>query len=239
MTLFTNLSNRYGAGDSFGSGNCNVDTTACGFHDSPGYNAAASENLFGVGPGAGAGPACHKCYHLVLETDSSGKPASGQVTVKINNLCPAQGNVLCAQQGLSGTNQFGSFASPSTEVIFISPHLSAPAHSFCKSILTDWITQGRTSTSISASMAGLQGRSFRRVWDWVLDMRMKWPVARDRLLRRSLLLPSLLCFTYGFSLPIFSRLLPTSSATPHLKAMDLCKHVPGQTTPTFMVMRGA
>ena len=34
---------RYGAGDSFGSGNCNTATAACGFYNNPGYNAAASQ----------------------------------------------------------------------------------------------------------------------------------------------------------------------------------------------------
>ena len=40
----------YGSGDDNGSGNCNTDTTACGFYSQPGYSAAASQNLFGVGP---------------------------------------------------------------------------------------------------------------------------------------------------------------------------------------------
>jgi hypothetical protein len=42
----------YGAGDTFGSPNCNTNTAACGFYTKPGYSAAASENIFGVGPGA-------------------------------------------------------------------------------------------------------------------------------------------------------------------------------------------
>jgi hypothetical protein len=40
----------YGSGDSNGSPNCNTATTACGFYTSPGYSAAVSQNLFGVGP---------------------------------------------------------------------------------------------------------------------------------------------------------------------------------------------
>lgn len=40
----------YGSTDSWGSGNCNVATTACGFYTSPGYSAAVSQNEFGVGP---------------------------------------------------------------------------------------------------------------------------------------------------------------------------------------------
>ena len=101
---------RYGAGDTFGSGNCNTATAACGFYTSPGYNAAASQNLFGVGPGAGAGPACGTCWRLTPQTDTSGHALRGakSIIVKVNNLCPAQGNPLCAQNGLGGTNQYGA-----------------------------------------------------------------------------------------------------------------------------------
>lgn len=35
----------YGAGDTFGSPNCNTNTAACGFYTYPGYSAAASQNL--------------------------------------------------------------------------------------------------------------------------------------------------------------------------------------------------
>ncbi|MCJ1392681.1 hypothetical protein MMC18_005552 [Xylographa bjoerkii] len=68
------------------------------------------QNLFGVGPGAGAGPACGTCWQLTPKTDSSGNALKGAKTivVKVNNLCPAQGNSLCAQNGLSGTNQYGA-----------------------------------------------------------------------------------------------------------------------------------
>ena len=104
------ISFRYGAGDDNGSPNCNTATAACGFYNEPGYNAAASQNLFGVGPGAGAGPACNTCWQLSPETDSSGNPLSGanSIVVKVNNLCPADGNPLCAQNGLGGTNQYGA-----------------------------------------------------------------------------------------------------------------------------------
>ncbi|KAK0309498.1 hypothetical protein LTR01_004606 [Friedmanniomyces endolithicus] len=80
----------YGAGDSFGSPNCQTATTACGYYTT-GFNAAASQNLFGVGPGAGAGPDCGLCYRLTIETDSSGKAVSNagnSIVVEITNLCP-------------------------------------------------------------------------------------------------------------------------------------------------------
>jgi hypothetical protein len=101
----------YGAGDSFGSPNCNTNTAACFFYTSPGFSAAASQNLYGVGPGAGAGPACGTCWKLTGQTDSSGNQLSNSgtsIVVMINNLCPADGNPLCSQQTLSDTNQYGA-----------------------------------------------------------------------------------------------------------------------------------
>ncbi|KAI4723992.1 hypothetical protein E4T49_08289 [Aureobasidium sp. EXF-10728] len=102
---------QYGSGDTFGSGNCNTATTACGFYTSPGYSAALSQNAFGVGPGAGAGPACGTCWKLTAQTDSSGNKlsnAGNSIVVQVTNLCPASGNPLCSQNGLSGTNQYGA-----------------------------------------------------------------------------------------------------------------------------------
>lgn len=105
-----------------------MKTTACGFYTT-GYNAAISQNYFGVGPvskhylsiscattdhiiqGAGAGPACGTCYKLTIETDSSGNKVSNagnSIVVEVTNLCPAQGNPICSQNGKSGTNQYGA-----------------------------------------------------------------------------------------------------------------------------------
>lgn len=83
----------YGTGDDNGSPNCNTATTACGFYTSPGYSAAVSQNEFGVGPGAGAGPACGTCWKLTAETDSSGNSlsnAGNSIVVKVTNLCPGK-----------------------------------------------------------------------------------------------------------------------------------------------------
>ena len=110
-TTFKASFTEYGAGDTFGSGNCNTATTACGFYTSPGYSAAVSQNEFGVGPGAGAGPACGTCWKLTIQTDSSGNKVSNagnSIVVQVTNLCPATGNPLCAQNGLTGTNQYGA-----------------------------------------------------------------------------------------------------------------------------------
>ncbi|KZP17925.1 glycoside hydrolase family 45 protein [Athelia psychrophila] len=108
---YTSSFTEYGSTDSWGSGNCNVLTTACGYYTSPGYNAAASQNIFGVGGGVGAGPGCGGCWQLTGKTDSSGNALSNPKTivVKVTNLCPASGNPLCAQSGLGGsTNQYGA-----------------------------------------------------------------------------------------------------------------------------------
>ena len=102
---------QYGSGDTFGSGNCNVATTACGFYTYPGYSAAVSQNEFGVGPGAGAGGACGTCWKLTAETNNNGQQLSNHgnsIVVKVTNLCPAAGNPLCAQNGLGGTNSLGA-----------------------------------------------------------------------------------------------------------------------------------
>ena len=85
----TNNPTSYGAGDQDGSGNCNTATAACGFYNNPGYNAAISQAVFGVGPGAGAGPACGTCYKLMPDGGNS-------IVVKVNNLCPDDGNPLCS-----------------------------------------------------------------------------------------------------------------------------------------------
>jgi hypothetical protein len=100
---------QYGKGDSFGSGSCNTATAACGFYNKPGFNAAVSQNLFGVGSGKGAGPACGSCWRLTPKTDSSGHALHGahSIVVKVNNLCPKEGNPLCAMNTLKNTNQYG------------------------------------------------------------------------------------------------------------------------------------
>ncbi|KAK6431849.1 hypothetical protein LTR95_011982 [Oleoguttula sp. CCFEE 5521] len=101
---------QYGSGDSFGSGNCQVKSTACGFYTT-GYNAAISQNYFGVGPGAGAGPACGTCYQLTIQTDSSGKQVANHgnsIVVQVDNLCPSQGNPICSQSSKTSTNQYGA-----------------------------------------------------------------------------------------------------------------------------------
>ena len=51
------------------------------------------------------------CYRLTGQTDSSGNRLSNagtSIVVMMNNLCPANGNPLCSQNGLSGTNQHGA-----------------------------------------------------------------------------------------------------------------------------------
>ncbi|MCJ1401420.1 hypothetical protein MMC11_004633 [Xylographa trunciseda] len=110
---YTSTFTEYGAGDIRSSGNCNTATAACGFYSFPGYNAAASQNLFGVGDGQGAGPGCGLCWQLTPEFFDDGKTqitGANSIVVKVNNLCPADSNVICAQNGLSGSsvNQYNA-----------------------------------------------------------------------------------------------------------------------------------
>lgn len=65
-----------------------------------GPEAAVSQYIFGAGPGEGAGPGCDQCWTL---TDDAGT----SITVRVNNLCPADGNPLCAQASRSDTNSRG------------------------------------------------------------------------------------------------------------------------------------
>jgi hypothetical protein len=44
-TVFKSSFTHYGAGDTFGSPNCNTNTAACGFFTQPGFSAAVSQNL--------------------------------------------------------------------------------------------------------------------------------------------------------------------------------------------------
>lgn len=83
-------------------GGCKDTSVACGTLPG-GYTAAASQNLFGAGPGDGPGPGCGKCWSL-----SSSAPGTKSIKVTINNLCPAIGNeAMCAQNGLGGKNSVG------------------------------------------------------------------------------------------------------------------------------------
>ncbi|MCJ1318318.1 hypothetical protein MMC15_003646 [Xylographa vitiligo] len=105
---YTSTFTQYGAGDVRSSGNCNSATAACGFYSFPGYNAAASQNLFGVGDGQGAGPGCGLCWQLTPEFFDDGETkitGANSIVVKVNNLCPADSNVLCSQNGLSGQSR--------------------------------------------------------------------------------------------------------------------------------------
>ena len=73
-------------------GPCNVDTTSCAWYSSSGYNAAISQAAYGGAPGSGASSACGVCWRLTPDF-----PGANEIVVKVNNLCPADGNPLCAQ----------------------------------------------------------------------------------------------------------------------------------------------
>ena len=101
----------YGGGDIMGSANCKSATPACGdgTQNVAGFTAAISQNEYGVGPGAGRGPACGTCYKLTVDSTASGqREASKTITVTVNNLCPAQGNEQWCSMGSNGTNSYGA-----------------------------------------------------------------------------------------------------------------------------------
>ena len=83
-----------------GSQNCVTSSNACGVSGAGGPTVAVSENLFGVTGGAGAGPACGGCWSLTTDSGTN-------LVVKVNNLCPIQGNELCNMQTLADTNKEG------------------------------------------------------------------------------------------------------------------------------------
>ena len=73
-------------------GPCHRTSVACGWYSSSGYNAAISQAVYGGGPGSGATAQCGVCWKLT--PDAAG---ANEIVVKINDLCPDDGNPLCAQ----------------------------------------------------------------------------------------------------------------------------------------------
>ena len=73
-------------------GPCHRTSVACGWYSSSGYNAAISQAVYGGGPGSGATKECGVCWKLT--PDAAG---ANEIVVKINDLCPDDGNPLCAQ----------------------------------------------------------------------------------------------------------------------------------------------
>ena len=87
---------RYGLGDENNSPNCNDASVSCGFYNDPGYNAAASQNLYGAA--SGKTDTCGTCWQLnpVSNPNAANPNATvaglNSIVVKVNNLCPIQGN---------------------------------------------------------------------------------------------------------------------------------------------------
>ncbi|KAI9810903.1 MAG: hypothetical protein M1827_005762 [Pycnora praestabilis] len=102
----------YGIPDSANCAAPNALDASCGFYTPPGsFSAAISQNYFGAA--SGVGPGCKLCWLLTGVTDTNGAaltngPNGGppSIIVKINNLCPADSNTLCAQPP-RGTNSLG------------------------------------------------------------------------------------------------------------------------------------
>lgn len=66
--------------------------TSCAWYSSSGYNAAISQAVYGGYPGSGPSGACGVCWILTPEY-----AGANEIVVKVNNLCPDDGNALCAQ----------------------------------------------------------------------------------------------------------------------------------------------
>lgn len=87
---------RYGLNDGNGSPNCNAATVSCGFYNTPGYNAAVSQNLFGAASGKTG--TCGTCWQLDpvsnpnAEDTTAVVPGLNSIVVMVNNLCPASSN---------------------------------------------------------------------------------------------------------------------------------------------------
>ncbi|KAM0800421.1 hypothetical protein BDR22DRAFT_851765 [Usnea florida] len=103
----------YGLNDGNGSPNCNAATVSCGFYNTPGYNAAVSQNLFGAASGKTA--TCGTCWQLdpvsnPNAADTTAKVAGlNSIVVSVNNLCPASSNEKdCGQATLQDTNFAGA-----------------------------------------------------------------------------------------------------------------------------------
>ena len=74
-------------------GQCNDPSkTSCAWYSSTGYNAAISQAVYNGSPGSGPSGACGVCWKL-----SPDFPGANEIVVKVNNLCPDDGNPLCAQ----------------------------------------------------------------------------------------------------------------------------------------------
>lgn len=103
----------YGLNDGNGSPNCNAATVSCGFYNTPGYNAAVSQNLFGAA--SGKTDTCGTCWQLdpVSNPNAADTTATvaglNSIVVMVNNLCPASSNEKdCGQATLQDTNFAGA-----------------------------------------------------------------------------------------------------------------------------------
>lgn len=87
---------RYGLNDGNGSPNCNAATVSCSFYNTPGYNAAVSQNLFGAA--SGKTDTCGTCWQLDPVSNPNAADTTATVAglkpivVMVNNLCPASSN---------------------------------------------------------------------------------------------------------------------------------------------------
>lgn len=110
---YTATFTEYGLDDGNNSPNCNAATVSCGFYNTPGYNAAVSQNLFGAA--SGKTDTCGTCWQLdpVSNPNAADTTATvaglNSIVVMVNNLCPASTNAKdCGQATLQDTNFAGA-----------------------------------------------------------------------------------------------------------------------------------
>ena len=115
-------------------GPCRRTSVACGWYSSSGYNAAISQAVYGRGPGSGATGECGVCWKLT----PVGAPGANEIVVKINDLCPDDGNPLCAQPA-GEFSLLSSFFLLLFFFIIIRTGSRAFRGGMCWEILYDWL----------------------------------------------------------------------------------------------------
>jgi len=99
-------------GSEFGDQTCVRNSVSCGLTPSPGFfTTAISQALFGAS--SGMGPSCWTCWYICIDAQLDGGPIDNPghcIMALANDLCPAQGNSLCANPDLTTPNAHGAVA---------------------------------------------------------------------------------------------------------------------------------
>ena len=95
-------STSYGSSDIISSQNYITSSNVCDVLGSSCPIVVVSENLFGVTEGTGAGSVYRGCWSLTVDRGMN-------LVVKVNNLCPIQGSLLCNMQTLMNVYKEGMY----------------------------------------------------------------------------------------------------------------------------------